>query len=584
MNIVSIFTRRALAIFVPLAVLSLLLAGLWMIYQNEQSYRYEQQRAARVQAEILAASVTAALDFGDKAAAQESADAMQANPQVQVAGVYDANGNPFVGYTRTQTLLLPRLPEMSVRDGTLVSATAPVIRSGAKIGTVYLAGTVDPLSRRLSRYAMIALLVVMTSLVLAILGYGQAALGRVNRTLAEANRELQFQMEERSRTEEQLREAQKMQALGQLTGGIAHDFNNLLAVIQGSADILQRPGLSEEKRLRFTNAIIDASTRGALLTGQLLAFARRQPLRPEVLDLNHRILTMLVMLQPTLGPNITFNTQLEKTLLPVEVDPGQFEAALLNIIVNARDAMPDGGEIIISTRNVTDGAAIERGQAVAVAIQDNGGGIKPDQLKHVFEPFFTTKEVGKGTGLGLSQVYGFAAQSGGEARIDSEVGRGTTLTILLPASDKLPQIAPEKERPAVAREPSGHVLLVEDNEDVGNLAETLLGELGHVVVRARSGLEALRLADGGAQFDIVFSDVVMPGMTGLELAKKLKQRRPQLPIILTTGYSDRITAIGSKGFPMLRKPYRMETLAVAVDEALAIQRRHSETHFPMDRY
>ena len=584
MNIVSIFTRRALAIFVPLAVLSLLLAGLWMIYQNEQSYRYEQQRAARVQAEILAASVTAALDFGDKAAAQESADAMQANPQVQVAGVYDANGNPFVGYTRTQTLLLPRLPEMSVRDGTLVSATAPVIRSGAKIGTVYLAGTVDPLSRRLSRYAMIALLVVMTSLVLAILGYGQAALGRVNRTLAEANRELQFQMEERSRTEEQLREAQKMQALGQLTGGIAHDFNNLLAVIQGSADILQRPGLSEEKRLRFTNAIIDASTRGALLTGQLLAFARRQPLRPEVLDLNHHILTMLVMLQPTLGPNITLSTQLEKTLLPVEVDPGQFEAALLNIIVNARDAMPDGGEIIISTRNVTDGAAIERGQAVAVAIQDNGGGIKPDQLKHVFEPFFTTKEVGKGTGLGLSQVYGFAAQSGGEARIDSEVGRGTTLTILLPASDKLPQIAPEKERPAVAREPSGHVLLVEDNEDVGNLAETLLGELGHVVVRARSGLEALRLADGGAQFDIVFSDVVMPGMTGLELAKKLKQRRPQLPIILTTGYSDRITAIGSKGFPMLRKPYRMETLAVAVDEALAIQRRHSETHFPMDRY
>ena len=584
MNIASIFTRRALAIFVPLAVLSLLLAGLWMIYQNEQSYRYEQQRAARVQAEILAASVTAALDFGDKAAAQESADAMQANPQVQVAGVYDANGNPFVGYTRTQTLLLPRLPEMSVRDGTLVSATAPVIRSGAKIGTVYLAGTVDPLSRRLSRYAMIALLVVMTSLVLAILGYGQAALGRVNRTLAEANRELQFQMEERSRTEEQLREAQKMQALGQLTGGIAHDFNNLLAVIQGSADILQRPGLSEEKRLRFTNAIIDASTRGALLTGQLLAFARRQPLRPEVLDLNHRILTMLVMLQPTLGPNITLSTQLEKTLLPVEVDPGQFEAALLNIIVNARDAMPDGGEITISTRNVTDGAAIERGQAVAVAIQDNGGGIKPDQLKHVFEPFFTTKEVGKGTGLGLSQVYGFAAQSGGEARIDSEVGRGTTLTILLPASDKLPQIAPEKERPAVAREPSGHVLLVEDNEDVGNLAETLLGELGHVVVRARSGLEALRLADGGAQFDIVFSDVVMPGMTGLELAKKLKQRRPQLPIILTTGYSDRITAIGSKGFPMLRKPYRMETLAVAVDEALAIQRRHSETHFPMDRY
>jgi len=582
MKIASIFTRRVLAIFVPLAVLSLLLAGLWVIYQNEQSYRQEQQRAARVQAEILAASVTAALDFGDKAAAQESADALRANPQVQVAGIYDANGNRFVGYTRTQTLLPPRLPEMSGSDETRVRAIAPVIRSGAKIGTVYLAGTVDPLSRRLSRYAMIALLVVMTSLVLAILGYGQVALSRVNRTLAEANRELQFQMEERSRTEEQLREAQKMQALGQLTGGIAHDFNNLLAVIQGSADILQRPGLSEEKRLRFTNAIIDASSRGALLTGQLLAFARRQPLRPEVLDLNHRILTMLVMLQPTLGPNITLKTQLEKMLLPVEVDPGQFEAALLNIIVNARDAMPDGGEITISTRNVTDGKEVERGQAVAVAIQDNGGGIRQDHLKHVFEPFFTTKEVGKGTGLGLSQVYGFAAQSGGEARIDSEVGRGTTLTILLPASDKVPQVAQEKEQLPVAREPSGHVLLVEDNEDVGNLAETLLDELGHTVVRARSGLEALRLADDGARFDIVFSDVVMPGMTGLELAKKLKQRLPELPIILTTGYSDRITAVGSQGFPVLRKPYRMETLAVAVDEALAIQRGHA--HFSMGRY
>lgn len=573
MSFASILGRRGLALFVPLAVLLLLLTGLWVIYQNEQSYRHEQQRAAQVQAEILAASVTAALDFGDKTAAQESADALRANSQVQVAGIYDAKGDRFAGYARSRVLLPPRFPEMRPSDGVLVRATAPVMRSGAKIGTVYLAGAVDPLSRRLSRYAMIALLVVMTSLVLAVLGYGQAALGRVNRTLAEANRELQFQMDERSRTEEQLREAQKMQALGQLTGGIAHDFNNLLAVIQGSADILQRPGLSEEKRLRFTNAIIDASTRGALLTGQLLAFARRQPLRPEVLDLNHRILTMLVMLQPTLGPNITLNTRLEKTLLPVEVDPGQFEAALLNIIVNARDAMPDGGEITIRTRNVADGEAVEREHAVAVTIEDNGWGIEPDQLKHVFEPFFTTKAVGKGTGLGLSQVYGFAAQSGGEARIDSEVGRGTTLTILLPASDKLLPVAPQGRQPVAAREPSGHILLVEDNEDVGNLAETLLGELGHIVVRARNGPEALRLADGGARFDIVFSDVVMPGMTGLELAEKLKQRRPKLPIILTTGYSDRITAAGSQGFPVVRKPYRMETLAVAVDEALAIQRR-----------
>ena len=571
MTVTFPWMRRSLSLFVPVAVLLLLLASLWIIYQGERSYRTEQQHAAQVQAEILAASATAALDFEDRATAQESANALRANPQVKMAGIYDVRGDRFAGYARTEALPA-RLPDISAPDGASVQAIVPVMRSGTKIGTVYLAGAIDPLTRRLSRYAMIALLAGMTSLVLGVLGFGQAALRRVNATLAEANSELQFQMEERGRTEEQLRQAQKMQSLGQLTGGIAHDFNNLLAVIQGSADILQRPGLSEEKRARFTKAIIDASTQGALLTGQLLAFARRQPLRPETLDVNHRILTMLVMIQPMLGPNIALSTHLEPALLPVDVDPGQFEAALLNIVVNARDAMPEGGEITIRTGNATGDDAGERERAVAVTVEDNGRGIAPDQLEHVFEPFFTTKTVGKGTGLGLSQVYGFAAQSGGEARIGSEVGKGTTLTLLLPASDKPLPVAPEVRQEVTAKEQAGRILLVEDNEAVGNLAESLLGELGHEVIRARSGPEALRLADNGAQFDIVFSDVVMPGMTGLELADKLKKRRPLLPIILTTGYSEGIVAAGARDFPLVRKPYRMETLAGAVDEALASHR------------
>ena len=572
MSLPSTLSRRGLAIVISLTVLLLLSAGLWIIFQNERNYRDGRQSAAQIQGEILAASVTAALDFQDQAAAQESTDALRVSPQILAAGVYDSAGGRFAGYARSMTLLPARLTDVRSSDRVPIQVTVPVMRSGTRIGTVYLAGDIEPLSRRITRYAMIALLVGMTSLILAVLGYGQAALRRVNQTLAEANRELQFQMEERSRTEEQLREAQKMQALGKLTGGVAHDFNNLLTVIQGSAEMLQRPGLSEERHMRFTKTIIDASTQGAMLTGQLLAFARRQPLKPELLDLNTSILKMLVMLQPTLGPNIILNTHLEKALLPVEVDPGQFEAALLNIIVNARDAMPDGGEVTIRTRNATPKEAEGCERAVVVAIEDSGIGIAPDQLAHVFEPFFTTKMVGKGTGLGLSQVYGFAAQSGGEARIDSVAGKGTTLSMLLPASEKpLPQRM-QGDQSIAARKNCGRVLLVEDNEEVGDLAESLLGELGHAVVRARNGPEALHIADEGAQFDIVFSDVVMPGMSGLELASALQSRRPKLPIILTTGYSDRITAAGSQGFPVVRKPYRMETLAVALDEAMATAR------------
>jgi signal transduction histidine kinase/CheY-like chemotaxis protein len=578
MNAAARLIRPGRGALVPLAVLLLLLAGLWIIYQNERNYHDEQQRTLQVQAEILAASVTAALDFGDQMTAQEAAHALGVNQQIQTTAIYDSKGNQFAGFARAQAVLPQRFSAIPRSDRALVQAIVPVMKSGVRIGTVYLAGAVDPMSRRLSRYAMIALLVVMTSLVLIVLGYGQAALGRVNRTLAEANRELQFQIEERGRTEEQLREAQKMQALGQLTGGIAHDFNNLLAVIHGSADMLQRPGLSEEKRLRFSAAILDASTRGALLIGQLLAFARRQPLKPQILDLNQRIRTMLAMLQPTLGPNINLHTDLEDALPPVEVDPGQFEAALLNIIVNARDAMPDGGDIMIRTRGVTGKNAGMHDRAVAVAVEDQGTGIAPDELGHVFEPFFTTKAVGKGTGLGLSQVYGFAAQSGGAARIDSEIGKGTTLTIWLPASDK-PLVMAQAEQPAATSGAPGCVLLVEDNEEVGDVAETLLGELGHAVVRARNGPEALRLADEGARFDIVFSDVIMPGMTGLELASELKRRRPLMPIILTTGYSDKIAAAVSQGFVIVSKPYRLETLSAAVDKAFADHRAGSRPSY-----
>ena len=558
--------NRALSLIIPTTVALLLIAGLWIIYQGVQNAKVDQQQINKVQAEILAESVVAPLDFGDRATAAEAANALRVNPRILAAGVYDAKGDLFASYARLGDLLPPQLRQRRADNQSLIAAIAPVTRSGTRIGTVYLVGSVDPISNRLRRYAIIAVLVVLTSLVLILLDQGQRAMRKANAALAATNRELQIQMEERGRAEEQLREAQRMQALGQLTGGIAHDFNNLLAVIQGAADILQRPGLSEEKRLRFTSAIITASERAALLTGQLLAFARRQALRPEVVDLNANILKMMVMLQPSLNPNIILNTQLEEGLRLVEVDPGQFEAALLNIVVNARDAMPDGGTVTIRTRNLANG------ETVAVSIEDDGCGIDPDKLKHVFEPFFTTKAVGKGTGLGLSQVYGFAAQSGGEAQIESMVGKGTTLTIMLPATAKTRLGPSQAEKNPPSGAPAGRVLLVEDNEEVGNLAEALLRELGHSVVRARNGAEALRLADQGAAFDILFTDMVMPGITGLELAQKLKQRHPRLPIVLTTGYSERMIATGAQSFPVLPKPFRLETLASTLNQALAEQR------------
>ncbi|MBB4640816.1 ATP-binding protein [Rhizorhapis suberifaciens] len=566
---------RDFSIAVPLAVAFLLLAGLWIIYQNERTYRQEQERAAHVQAEILAASVTAALDFNDRLAAQEAVQALGANPQVQMAGIYDGKGLLFAGYHRATASLPTSLSKVATSEG-MVAVTTPVTRGGTQIGSIYLGGTIDPLSRRLSRYAMVALLVLMTSLVLGVLGYGQYALRRANRaleqqtvSLAKTNRQLELEIEERGRTEEQLRQAQKMQALGQLTGGIAHDFNNLLTVIQGSADLLRRPELKEDKRLRFANAIMEAATRAALLTGQLLAFARRQPLRPEAVDLNQRIHNMMTMLENTLGAGITISARLDQQLSPIEVDPGQLEVALLNIFVNARDAMPDGGTITICTNNVEkDEAMGGEGRAVAVTIQDTGRGIDPELRDRVFEPFFTTKTVGKGTGLGLSQVYGFTAQSGGTVKLTSEPDKGTAISMLFPASTRLPSVEQHQGNELNTVKGTGRILLVEDNEEVGNFAETLLDELGYAVVRARNGVEAMECAQDDTAFDLVFTDVVMPGMTGLELAAKLKQRHPRLPVVLTTGYSDRIVSAGAEGYPLICKPYRLEALAATLEKAL----------------
>jgi PAS domain S-box-containing protein len=369
---------------------------------------------------------------------------------------------------------------------------------------------------------------------------------------------------------EKLAQSQKMEALGQLTGGIAHDFNNLLMIVSGHAQMLKR-GIVDESKLRAIEAINTASSRGGRLTRQLLAFSRIQRLTPVVIDVKERIEAVREMIGSSLRGNIQLDCDFPDGLWPTEVDLSELELALLNISVNARDAMPDGGRIVLSARNVT----IRRGQPpgdiagdfVAIGLADSGAGIAPDILPKVFEPFFTTKDVGKGTGLGLSQVYGFAHQSGGSVAIESEPGLGTTITMYLPRSQNspLPAHAADEAQPAPAGE--GTVLLVEDNPDVADVTAGLLGRLGYRVLCAESAPEALERLQQAA-VDLVFSDVVMPGpMDGLGLAREVRARHPHVPVLLTSGYSD-VAPETDREFRILRKPFDLAALDSSVREAL----------------
>ena len=390
--------------------------------------------------------------------------------------------------------------------------------------------------------------------------------------------------EERRRAEEAMRQSEKLAALGQLTGGVAHDFNNLLQVVSSGAALLKRPGLSEARRAMVLDGMIGAGQAARGLTGRLLAFARRQALAPETLDLNARLLGLSELLRQTLGSAVRVETELAADLWPVHCDPGGLEVALLNLAANARDAMPSGGALRLRTRNAALGAAGERaaGDYVVLEVEDTGEGMPPAVLARVFEPFFTTKEAGRGTGLGLPQVFGFARQSGGDIRIESEPGRGTTVAVLLPraaaaaaAPSAAPPAAPPRAGGAVLdalRSSAGRtVLVVEDNREAGDFAAALLEELGYATVRAGGAAEALALLADGARVDAVFSDVVMPGGAGgLELAAALRASHPGVALVLTTGYSAKLAdGDAPEGVEVLAKPYLLDELAAALGRALA---------------
>ncbi|TGD99341.1 hybrid sensor histidine kinase/response regulator [Methylobacterium nonmethylotrophicum] len=385
----------------------------------------------------------------------------------------------------------------------------------------------------------------------------------------------QLDVSRRRDAEEALRQSQKMEALGQLTGGIAHDFNNLLQVVVGYVDILQMgledPATDPRRMARAIDNIRSAAERATTLTQQLLAFARKQRLDGRAVNLNNLVEGMGDLAGRTLGDGIAVAAELGADLWNARLDPTQTEVALLNVLINARDAMPDGGTVTIRTENhVFDADELpsglpQPGRYVSVSVTDTGTGMPPEILARVMEPFFTTKEEGRGTGLGLAMVYGFAKQSGGTVVIESRTGHGTTVRLYFPMSDSEERPAPGPGHRGLQRSGTETILIVDDRRDVAELARAILRDFGYTTLLATDGRQALELLDGGDRVDLLFSDLIMPGgMNGVMLAREARRRQPRLKVLLTTGYAEASlerTDAGGSEFEIINKPYRRMELA-----------------------
>ncbi|HUB14071.1 MAG TPA: response regulator [Acetobacteraceae bacterium] len=405
----------------------------------------------------------------------------------------------------------------------------------------------------------------------------------LERLVSERTASLQRAMLEREKAEAALAQAQKMEAVGQLTGGVAHDFNNLLTAVLGSLQMIAKRSQDPQIR-RFADNARRAAERGARLTQQLLAFSRRQRLAPEPVDLRRLVSDIGDLLTRAVGATVALETRFAADLSPAFVDPAQLELALLNLAINARDAMPEGGALTIESfvlPAVPPDLAedLAPGSYTALAVTDTGTGMTLDVQERAFEPFFTTKEQGKGTGLGLSQVYGFVRQSGGAVKLRSAPGEGTTVTIYLPRSHTMPSaetpeyhVLPSPVRPA-------SILVVDDDDDVRELVVTMLQELGYRVTAAENGQVALDLLLGDAAFDLLLADVAMPGLSGAALVRKARDAGRAPPVLFATGYADLATyQSGLEGEDMIRKPYRMADLASRVDRAVRTALRSSSRH------
>ena len=559
--------RRSLAVSLSLAVL--IVASLGLAVFAEHRHIVQERQAARVQAQVLADAVSAALAFDDEAAINQYTSALRENPAILAVGVYDDKGSLVARYG-LQTV--PSRLEDAVRaappDGFAVDT--PVTQGGLKLGTVYIRQATEPLFLRLARYSGAALLVIMATLMLTVMALD-------GRKVRASHERLVKEMNDRETAEAALRQSQKMEAVGRLTGGIAHDFNNMLAVVLGNLDLLLRrfPD-ADAKLLRFVSSSQEAAKRAAGLTHRLLAFSRRQPLDPKPTDVARTVQDMSELIGRTLGETISIETVRGAGLWRAHVDAGQLETALVNLAVNARDAMPDGGKLTLETANAyldrgysLGQEEVTPGQYVLVAVTDTGSGMTAEVLDKVFEPFFTTKPVGLGTGLGLSQVHGFVKQSGGHVAIYSEPGHGTTVKLYLPRSAAEAEAAvPEPGRRAASGRRELSVLVVDDETGVRDFAADALVELGYDVVAASDAAEALRVVKSGARLDILLTDVVMPGRSGRQLADDVVKVKPEVRVLYMTGYTQNAivhNGVLDTGTHLISKPFTVHQLELELE-------------------
>ena len=553
------------------AATAIIVAAFALGIYDTQVYRAQAFRQADTDAKILAATVVGALAFNDNDAAQDYVNALAENPSIAAAAIYDLDGARVAAYVRNQSSVVPpRAPAVGGDfQGAYVDIVRAVTQKDKLLGTVYVSRVTEPLARRLTRYASIILLVTLGVLVVSVLV-------QMNTELSRANERLRSEMAERGKAEDALRQAQKMEAIGRLTGGIAHDFNNMLAVVIGGLELVRRRLAKGETNLdQYIESALGGARRAATLTQRLLAFSRQQPLQPSPVDPNNLVAGMSELLRRTIGEAYAIETSLGANVGRIQVDPHQLENVILNLAVNSRDAMPNGGKLIIETANVAldDAQAAEGnvvpGPYVMIAVVDTGIGMTPEVLAKAFDPFFTTKGVGQGTGLGLSQVYGFIRQSGGHVKLESTMGAGTAVNIYLPRYFGEMTAEPVAKPSTVLQEANDvvTVLVVEDEPAVRGFVVTAIRDLGYRTLEAEGGHAALEILKDHPEVGLLFTDIVMPHMNGRQLAEEAVRLRPRLKVLFTTGYT-RETGPTDPDIRLLSKPFTLEQLSAALRSVL----------------